>query len=101
MKAKEFLANPDAFAAAAAPTESAAPVAEAAKVEEAEEEKEESDEDMVNIYIYPTFFSVANTSLRYRSLVCSINLLCYMSFEYNIFRRNAVCVNRPKPDEEI
>jgi len=47
-KAKEFLANPDAFAAAAAPTESAAPVAEAAKVEEAEEEKEESDEDMIS-----------------------------------------------------
>ena len=52
-KAKEFLANPDAFIVAA-PTESAAPVAEAAKVVE-EEEKEESDEDMVNIYTNPTF----------------------------------------------
>jgi len=43
-KAKEFLANPDAFVAAA-PVEEAAPVAEV-KVEEKEEEKEESDEDM-------------------------------------------------------
>jgi large subunit ribosomal protein LP0 len=46
-KAKEFLANPEAFAAAApaaaAATETAAEAAPAAK----EEEKEESDEDMV------------------------------------------------------
>jgi large subunit ribosomal protein LP0 len=45
-KIKEYLANPEAFAVAAAPAaESAAPAA-AAKVEEKEEEKEESDEDM-------------------------------------------------------
>jgi len=44
-KVKEYLANPDAFAAAA-PVAEAAPAAEAAKVEEKEEEKEESDDDM-------------------------------------------------------
>jgi len=45
-KVKEYLANPEAFAAAAAPVAEAAPVA-AAKEEEKEEEKEdESDEDM-------------------------------------------------------
>jgi 60s Acidic ribosomal protein len=45
LQAKEFLANPDAFVAAA-PVEEAAPVAET-KEEEKEEEKEESDDDMV------------------------------------------------------
>jgi len=45
-KIKEYLANPEAFAAAApAATEAAAPAA-AAAVEEKEEEKEESDDDM-------------------------------------------------------
>jgi len=44
-KVKEYLANPEAFAAAA-PVAEAAPAAEAAKVEEKEEEKEESDDDM-------------------------------------------------------
>jgi len=43
-KAKEYLANPEAFAAAA--PAAAAPVAAAAKVEEKVEEKEESDDDM-------------------------------------------------------
>ena len=47
---KEYLANPDAFAVAAAPVAEAAPVA-AAQVEEKEEEKEEeSDEDMVSLF---------------------------------------------------
>jgi len=45
-KVKEYLANPDAFAAAAAPTEAAAPAAAEEKAAEKEEEKEESDEDM-------------------------------------------------------
>jgi len=46
-KIKEYLANPDAFAAAApAATEDAPVAAEAAKEEEKEEEKEESDDDM-------------------------------------------------------
>jgi large subunit ribosomal protein LP0 len=45
-KVKEYLANPDAFAAAA-PVAAAAPAAAAAKEEEKEEEKEdESDDDM-------------------------------------------------------
>lgn len=46
-KIKEYLANPDAFAAAA-PVESSAPVAAAAAVEETKEEEkaEESDDDM-------------------------------------------------------
>jgi len=45
-KVKEYLANPEAFAAASAPVEEAAPVV-AAKEEAKEEEKdEESDEDM-------------------------------------------------------
>ncbi|KAF8896573.1 60S acidic ribosomal protein P0 [Infundibulicybe gibba] len=44
-KVKEYLANPDAFAAAAPAAAEAAPAA-AAKVEEKEEEKEESDDDM-------------------------------------------------------
>ncbi|KAF5326768.1 hypothetical protein D9619_004473 [Psilocybe cf. subviscida] len=45
-KIKEYLANPEAFAAAApAATEAAAPAA-AAPVQEKEEEKEESDDDM-------------------------------------------------------
>jgi len=45
-KAKEYLANPEAFAVAAAPVAEAAPAAAEAKEEEKEEEKEESDEDM-------------------------------------------------------
>jgi len=44
-KVKEYLANPDAFAAAA-PVAEAAPAAAAAKEEEKEEEKEESDDDI-------------------------------------------------------
>ncbi|KAF7424387.1 ribosomal protein P0 (A0) (L10E) [Pleurotus ostreatus] len=44
-KIKEYLANPEAFAAAAPVATEAAP-AEAAKEEEKEEEKEESDDDM-------------------------------------------------------
>ncbi|THH16113.1 hypothetical protein EW146_g4474 [Bondarzewia mesenterica] len=44
-KAKEFLANPEAFAVAAAPVAEAAAAAPAAE-EEKEEEKEESDDDM-------------------------------------------------------
>jgi len=44
-KVKEYLANPEAFAVAAAPTDSA-PAAAAAPAEEKEEEKEESDDDM-------------------------------------------------------
>lgn len=44
-KVKEYLANPDAFAAAA-PVAEAAPVAAAAKEEVVEEKEEESDEDM-------------------------------------------------------
>lgn len=47
LQAKEYLANPEAFAAAApAAAAEAAPAAEAAKEEEKEEE-EESDGDMV------------------------------------------------------
>ncbi|KAG1821815.1 ribosomal protein L10-domain-containing protein [Suillus subaureus] len=46
-KAKEYLENPDAFAAVAAPTAAdAAPAAAEAEVEEKAEEKEESDDDM-------------------------------------------------------
>ncbi|RXW21750.1 hypothetical protein EST38_g4094 [Candolleomyces aberdarensis] len=44
-KVKEYLANPEAFAVAAAPSAAAAPAA-AAAVEEKEEEKDESDDDM-------------------------------------------------------
>ncbi|EPQ54353.1 hypothetical protein GLOTRDRAFT_62947 [Gloeophyllum trabeum ATCC 11539] len=45
-KAKEYLANPEAFAVAAAPVAESAAAAEVPKAEEKEEEKEESDEDM-------------------------------------------------------
>ncbi|KAG1781574.1 ribosomal protein L10-domain-containing protein [Suillus placidus] len=46
-KAKEYLENPDAFAAVAAPTAAeAAPAAAEAEAEEKIEEKEESDDDM-------------------------------------------------------
>ncbi|KAG2157934.1 ribosomal protein L10-domain-containing protein [Suillus bovinus] len=46
-KAKEYLENPDAFAAVAAPAASeAAPAAAEAEAEEKAEEKEESDDDM-------------------------------------------------------
>ncbi|TFY80538.1 hypothetical protein EWM64_g3476 [Hericium alpestre] len=45
-KAKEYLANPEAFAVAAAPVAAAAAEAEAAPAAKEEEEKEESDEDM-------------------------------------------------------
>ena len=46
---KEYLANPEAFAVAAAPVAEAAPVA-AAQEEEKEEEKEESDDDMASVF---------------------------------------------------
>ncbi|KAH9481471.1 60s acidic ribosomal protein P2 [Psilocybe cubensis] len=45
-KIKEYLANPEAFAVAAAPAASEAAPAAAAAAEEKEEEKEESDDDM-------------------------------------------------------
>jgi len=45
-KVKEYLANPEAFAVAAAPVADAAPAAAAAAAEEKEEEKEDSDDDM-------------------------------------------------------
>jgi len=45
-KVKEYLANPDAFAAAAPVAEAAAPEVVEEKKEEKEEEKEESDDDM-------------------------------------------------------
>jgi hypothetical protein len=47
-QAKEYLANPDAFVAAA-PVAEATPAAAEAKAEEKEEEKEESDDDMVSV----------------------------------------------------
>ena len=46
---KEYLANPDAFAAAA-PVAEAAPAPVAAKEEEKAEEKEESDDDMASVF---------------------------------------------------
>jgi len=45
-KAKEFLANPEAFAVAAAPTAEAAAPAKAAEEEKPAEKEEESDDDM-------------------------------------------------------
>lgn len=45
-KVKEYLANPDAFAAAAAPVAEAAPVAAAQEEAKEEEKEEESDDDM-------------------------------------------------------
>jgi len=45
-KVKEYLVNPDAFAAAAPAASATAPAKEEAKVEEKAEEKEESDDDM-------------------------------------------------------
>jgi len=45
-KVKEYLANPEAFAAAAPAASQAAPAAAAAQAEEKAEEKEESDDDM-------------------------------------------------------
>ena len=49
LQAKEYLANPDAFAVAA-PVAAAAADDGPAKAEEKEEEKEESDDDMVSIH---------------------------------------------------
>jgi 60s Acidic ribosomal protein len=48
-QAKEYLANPEAFAVAAAPVAEAAAPAEEAAAEKKEEEAEESDGDMVSI----------------------------------------------------
>jgi len=45
-KVKEYLANPDAFAAAAPAASASAPVAAAAEEKEPEKEEEESDDDM-------------------------------------------------------
>lgn len=49
---KEYLANPDAFAVAAAPVSEDVPEAAAAKEEEKAEEEEESDEDMVSVFYF-------------------------------------------------
>ena len=46
---KEYLANPEAFAVAAAPVAEAAPVA-AAEEEKEEEKEDESDEDMASVF---------------------------------------------------
>lgn len=70
-QAKEYLANPEAFAVAAAPDaeEAAAPAQEAAK-EKAEEEEEESEGDMVSM-VNKNIYS--NTDwLWYRASVCLI-----------------------------
>jgi large subunit ribosomal protein LP0 len=56
-QAKEYLANPEAFAVAAAPVAEAAPVEEAAPEKKAEEDDEESEGDMVSVFL-PVFNSV-------------------------------------------
>jgi hypothetical protein len=81
-QAKEFLANPDAFAAAA-PVAEAAPAAEAAKEEEKEEEKEESDEDMVSTDIDGTFFHYLPS--HFRASVCSTSYNCVLCALYHVF----------------
>jgi len=71
-KAKEYLANPDAFAATAAPVAESAAAAEAPKVDEkpAADEDEESEGDMVSSP--PNFGSGPLISNRnHRALVCS------------------------------
>jgi large subunit ribosomal protein LP0 len=48
-QAKEYLANPDAFVAAAPVAAAAAPAQEEAAKEKVEEAAEESDDDMVSV----------------------------------------------------
>lgn len=55
---KEYLANPDAFAAAAPAAAAPAAAAEAPKAEEKKEEEEESDGDMVSIYFECILFNL-------------------------------------------
>lgn len=59
LKIKEYLENPDAFTAAAAPVAAAeaAPVAVAQAEEKKEEAEEESDEDLVSIIPSTSFLS--------------------------------------------
>ena len=66
LQAKEFLANPEAFAVAAAPVaaEESAPVAAAA--EETKEEEEESDDDMASLL--PPYHVPLTTCLIYFSV---------------------------------
>ena len=58
---KEYLANPDAFAAAA-PVAEAAPVAAVQEEEKVEEKEEESDEDMASVFC--TFLGKMVTDAR-------------------------------------
>ena len=53
-KAKEYLANPEAFAVAAAPAETSEEKSAAPAEEEKKEDEEEEDEDMVRL-LYPLF----------------------------------------------
>lgn len=66
-QAKEYLANPEAFASAAPVAEAAAPAAAAAAKEEKPEEKEEeSDDDMVStlyLQIVPSMLNWLNAGL--------------------------------------
>ena len=75
-QAKEYLANPEAFAVAAAPAAETAAAAEAPK-EDAKpaEEEAESDDDMVSCQINWVFCSVTQLIDNHRALDCSISWL--------------------------
>lgn len=74
-QAKEYLANPEAFAAAAPVAEAAPAAAAEEKAEEKEEEKEESDDDMVRITSSDNVCSFSLTADRSgRASVCSTKL---------------------------
>jgi hypothetical protein len=74
-QAKEYLANPEAFAVAAAPVAAAADADAAAAPAAEEEEKEDSDDDMVS-FSDPTFYPLnTDFSFPYRASVSSIDRL--------------------------
>jgi hypothetical protein len=91
-QAKEYLANPDAFAVAAPPVVAeAAPVADAPKPQEAAEEKEDSDEDMVRVQLCPS-----KACLRLIVLVIvgfwSVRLTCVMFLEISKHSSSSGCL---------
>lgn len=74
-QAKEYLANPEAFAAAApAAAESAAPAETAKEEAKPEAEAEESDDDMVSLYT--DYEIIQHSNRNHRVSVYSISYHC-------------------------
>ena len=99
-KVKEYLANPEAFAVAAAPAAATEETTAAPAEEEKKEEEEEEDEDMVGLFFsifdeyylnFLTWLGLWTVRLNHRLYCCTV-LICIQKHAVQ-----SICVERVKP----